>query len=57
MYTIIKTRSASSIYPPLAVTAVANGTAWTVYGLAIKVGGGGELSLAAKRKGGRLAGA
>lgn len=35
MVNIVRSRNAASIYPPLAVTAIANGTMWTVYGLAV----------------------
>lgn len=37
MVNIVRSRNAASIYPPLAVTAIANGTMWTVYGLAVAV--------------------
>ncbi len=37
MVNIVRTRNAASIYPPLAATAIANGTLWTVYGLAVAV--------------------
>ncbi|GFR50426.1 hypothetical protein Agub_g12645 [Astrephomene gubernaculifera] len=33
---IVRSRNAASIYPPLAATAIANGTMWAVYGLAIR---------------------
>ncbi|GIL91613.1 hypothetical protein Vretimale_9627 [Volvox reticuliferus] len=36
MVTIVRTRNAASIYPPLAATAIANGSMWTVYGFAVK---------------------
>jgi hypothetical protein len=37
MVTIVRTRNAASIYPPLAVAVVANGSLWTVYGFGIGV--------------------
>ncbi|EFJ47168.1 hypothetical protein VOLCADRAFT_121013 [Volvox carteri f. nagariensis] len=36
MVSIVRTRNAASIYPPLAATAIANGSMWTIYGLAVK---------------------
>ena len=41
MVQIVKTRNAASIYPPLAITAIANGLMWSIYGFAIMVGEGG----------------
>ncbi|KAG2434714.1 hypothetical protein HXX76_007604 [Chlamydomonas incerta] len=35
MVQIVRTRNAASIYPPLAVTAIANGLMWTIYGFAV----------------------
>ncbi|PNW81052.1 hypothetical protein CHLRE_07g340700v5 [Chlamydomonas reinhardtii] len=35
MVQIVKTRNAASIYPPLAITAIANGLMWSIYGFAI----------------------
>ncbi|GLI67168.1 hypothetical protein VaNZ11_011381 [Volvox africanus] len=36
MVAIVRTRNAASIYLPLAATAIANGTMWTIYGFAVK---------------------
>ncbi|KAG2491922.1 hypothetical protein HYH03_009657 [Edaphochlamys debaryana] len=35
MVTIVRTRNAASIYPPLAVTAILNGTMWSIYGFEV----------------------
>ncbi|GIL53460.1 hypothetical protein Vafri_9061 [Volvox africanus] len=36
MVAIVRTRNAASIYLPLAATAIANGSMWTIYGFAVK---------------------
>ncbi|GLC60826.1 hypothetical protein PLESTB_001680300 [Pleodorina starrii] len=36
MYDIIRRKNAISIYPPLALGAIANGSLWTIYGFALK---------------------
>ncbi|KXZ53835.1 hypothetical protein GPECTOR_6g753 [Gonium pectorale] len=38
MADILRSRSAASIYPPLAAAAIANGGLWTIYGMALKAG-------------------
>ncbi len=37
LVTIVRTRSAASIYPPLAVASIANGSLWTIYGFTVRV--------------------
>lgn len=38
LWTVIRTRNATSLYAPLAVAAICNGSLWTIYGLVLGVG-------------------